>query len=225
MACPDPNRLVEYVEGLLPGDAARTIDEHVDDCPSCRRVLASFALGSRDDDSDRGVAVELAAERYAILDVVGTGAMSVVYAAHDRVLDRKVAFKVLRDRDPGRAERLQREARAMARLAHPNVVPVHDVGVRDGRMFLTSELVTGTTLAAWLAEPRPWPAVVDMFVQAGRGLAAAHAAGIAHRDFKPSNVLIGDDGRVRVADFGLARSAGGSAKAPVETTADLTAST
>jgi tetratricopeptide (TPR) repeat protein/tRNA A-37 threonylcarbamoyl transferase component Bud32 len=206
LGCPDETELVEYVEGLLPEEGTKALDQHVDACTSCRRVLASFALGSRPPEEPAGDALPAAGERYEIHDVVGTGAMSVVYAATDRVLDRKVAFKVLRDPDPDQAVRLQREAQAMAKLAHPNVVPVHDVGIANGRMFLTAELVAGRTLAAWLDEvPRGWRAIVNVFVQAGRGLAAAHAAGIAHRDFKPSNVLVGDDGRVRVADFGLAR--------------------
>jgi tRNA A-37 threonylcarbamoyl transferase component Bud32/tetratricopeptide (TPR) repeat protein len=206
-ACPDENGLLEYVEGLLPAETSHLIDTHIDGCASCRRVIAAFAAGSAADDR---VPDELpgAGDRYELHGVVGTGAMSVVYAATDRVLDRKVAFKVLRDPEPEQAARLQREAQAMAKLAHPNVVPVHDVGVAAGRMFLTAELVSGCTLAAWLAKaPRTWREIVDVFVQAGRGLAAAHAADIAHRDFKPSNVLVGDDGRVRVADFGLARRA------------------
>jgi tetratricopeptide (TPR) repeat protein len=203
MACPDENRLVEYVEGLLPEDGTRAVETHIDSCESCRRVLANFAIGSHADAAPEPFPE--AGERYTIHDVVGTGAMSVVYAATDRVLDRKVAFKVLRDPDPAQAARLQREAQAMAKLAHPNVLPVHDVGLADGRMFLTAELVAGRTLAEWLAQtPRTSREIVSVFVQAGRGLAAAHAAGITHRDFKPSNVLVGDDGRVRVADFGLA---------------------
>ena len=203
MPCPDENRLVEYVEGLLPEDGTRAVETHIDTCETCRRVLANFALGSHADAPP--APFPETGERYTIHEIVGTGAMSVVYAATDRVLDRKVAYKVLRDPDREQAARLQREAQAMAKLAHPNVLPVHDVGFADGRMFLTAELVAGRTLAEWLAQaPRGWREIVGVFVQAGRGLAAAHAAGITHRDFKPSNVLVGDDGRVRVADFGLA---------------------
>jgi tetratricopeptide (TPR) repeat protein len=210
MTCPDENRWVEFVEGLLPDDVRAELDRHVDTCLGCRRLLATFAHGSGegqlDDELGSGEAVD---GRYTVVDVVGIGGMSVVYAAYDSVLDRKVALKVLREADASQAHRLQREARAMAKLAHPNVVPVYDVGTLDGRMFLTAELVHGRTIAQWMIDTpdRSWRDVVDIFVQAGRGLAAAHSAGVAHRDFKPSNVLIGDDGRVRVADFGLARPA------------------
>src|SRR5262249_26273842 len=101
-------------------------------------------------------------------------------------------------------ERLAEEARAMARLNHRNVVAVYDVGEREGRTFLTMELVRGAPLSRWLRTPRTWRDVVAIFRAAGDGLAAAHAAGIVHRDVKPSNILVGDDGEVRVADFGVA---------------------
>ena len=208
--CPDENRLVEYVEGLLVADQQRTIDLHVDRCEACRRLLARFALGSRAPEATEAhPSTELAAGiagRYDIVRVLGSGAMSIVYEAHDRSLDRKVALKVLRDTNPGQADTLAREARTMARLAHPNVVPVYDVGTAGGRMFLIAELVVGETVASWMRGTKHgWDEVVRVFVQAGRGLAAAHAAGITHRDFKPSNMLIGADGRVRITDFGLAR--------------------
>jgi tetratricopeptide (TPR) repeat protein len=146
--------------------------------------------------------------RYRIVELLGQGGMGVVYVARDPELDREVAIKLVhRDRAPGNQARLVREAQAMAKLSHANVVAVHDVGVVDGRVFIAMELVAGTTLRAHLEGARPpWRRVVAMFVAAGRGLAAAHAAGVVHRDFKPDNVLVGDDGAVRVADFGLARS-------------------
>jgi eukaryotic-like serine/threonine-protein kinase len=149
--------------------------------------------------------------RYTVLEHLGSGAMGLVYAAYDSTLDRRVAIKLLHAR-PGheegsrRAKRLLREAQAMAQLTHPNVVTVHDVGTADGRVFLAMEHVQGVTLTRWLAQPRPWREIVEVFVAAGRGLAAAHAKGLVHRDFKPDNVMIGDDGRVRVMDFGLARA-------------------
>ncbi|HKA88633.1 MAG TPA: serine/threonine-protein kinase [Haliangiales bacterium] len=143
---------------------------------------------------------------FAILGVIGSGGMGVVYAARDPALDRKVAIKVLRHGEVGsdtRRARLLREARAMARLRHPNVVTVHEVGEHDGKVFVVMELVEGATLRDWLREPRPWRAVVERLCQAGRGLAAAHRAGLVHRDFKPENVFVGSDGRVRVGDFGV----------------------
>jgi len=146
--------------------------------------------------------------RYIIVDQLGAGGMGVVYSAYDPELDRKLALKLLRD-DTGRGERrarLVREAQALARLDHPNVVAVYDVGAIDDQVFIAMELVAGRTVAAWLAEaPRPWRDIIAVYQQAGHGLAAAHALGIVHRDFKPENVLIDQVGRVRVVDFGLAR--------------------
>jgi tetratricopeptide (TPR) repeat protein len=137
--------------------------------------------------------------------------MGVVYAAYDPQLDRKVALKVLHTgaelgmgTSDGRG-RLLREAQAMAKLSHNNVITVHDVGTFGDRVFVAMEFIDGSTLRDWLASPHDWPDVVEAFVKAGRGLAAAHAAGLVHRDFKPDNVLIGSDGRVLVMDFGLAR--------------------
>jgi eukaryotic-like serine/threonine-protein kinase len=151
--------------------------------------------------------------RYRIATAIGTGGMGVVYRAHDPFLARDVAIKVMHEyqrRLPDAADlhgRLLREAQALARLAHPNVVAAFDVGWHDGAVFLAMELVEGVSLRAWLATPRSRRAVVALLIAAGRGLAAAHAAGVLHRDVKPENVLVGVDGRVRVVDFGLARHA------------------
>ena len=149
--------------------------------------------------------------RYMILGRLGSGAMGVVYSAYDPELDRKVALKLLHPRGGSTLDsrvRLMREAKALARLSHPNVVAVHDVGTYDDRVFLAMEFVDGKTLSAWLKEkPPPWAQIVAIMRKAGEGLAAAHDAGLVHRDFKPDNVLIARDGRVRVLDFGLARSA------------------
>ncbi|MBL9105890.1 MAG: serine/threonine protein kinase [Myxococcales bacterium] len=151
--------------------------------------------------------------RFTLLQKLGDGAMGVVYAAYDPELDRRIAVKLLRARIGGAARaqaRLLREAQAMARVAHPNVAVVHDVGTLAGDVFVAMEFVRGHTLQAWLKErPRTWQEVVEVFVQAGRGLAAAHAAGLVHRDFKPTNAMIGEDGRVRVLDFGLCYSEAG----------------
>src|SRR4051812_35335719 len=140
--------------------------------------------------------------------------MGIVYAAYDPELDRKVALKILRVKDhrgPGgnlaeKRARLLREAKAMARLSHPNVIVVYDVGTIDDQVFIAMELVDGVTVTRWReGKPREWKEVLDIFTPAGHALAAAHAAGLVHRDFKPDNVMVGRDGKVRVMDFGLAR--------------------
>jgi tetratricopeptide (TPR) repeat protein/predicted Ser/Thr protein kinase len=145
--------------------------------------------------------------RYVVLEKLGQGAMGIVYKAFDPELDRAVALKLLigEGSETGRA-RLTREAQAMARVSHPNVIAVHDVGTHEGRVFFAMELVDGLPLAEWRSAERPTvDAVLEVFRQAGAGIAAAHAAGIVHRDFKPDNVLVDVTGRVRVLDFGLAR--------------------
>ncbi|HWB81461.1 MAG TPA: serine/threonine-protein kinase, partial [Nannocystaceae bacterium] len=143
--------------------------------------------------------------RYVLLDPIGSGGMGMVYAAYDPELDRRVALKLLRrSADDGSSlgrARLLREAQAMAKVSHPNVITVFDVGSLGDRVFVAMELIVGKDLRAWLGErARKLDEVLAVFVQAGRGLAAAHAAGLIHRDFKPGNVLVGDDGVVRVAD-------------------------
>ncbi len=148
--------------------------------------------------------------RYRLLEQIGAGGMGLVYRAHDDSLDRTVALKLLRsevDTDTG-TERLQREARSMAKVSHPHVVTVFDVGVYEGAVFVAMEYVQGRTLRRWLEDVRAVGDVLAVLRQAGEGLAAAHAGGLVHRDFKPENVIVGDDGRVRVLDFGMARSPG-----------------
>lgn len=147
--------------------------------------------------------------RYVLASRLGAGAMGVVYRAVDPQLGREVAIKVLRRQHPHLRERLGREARAMAQVSHPNVVAVYDVGEADGQLYIAMELVLGQTLRQWQEQTRRAPGeIVELYQAAGRGLAAAHAAGIVHRDFKPDNVLIGRDGRPRVTDFGLAGDLG-----------------
>ena len=164
--------------------------------------------------ADPGLLAGRCIGRYRVLDRLGAGGMGVVYSAHDPQLNRKVALKVLRNEGTGPADRLPirdlllREAQAMAQLAHPNVVTVFDVGSVDDRVFIAMELIEGQTLSRWLqARRRDHGEIAAAFRAAGNGLAAAHAAGLIHRDFKPDNVLIGNDGRICVTDFGLARFA------------------
>ncbi|MGB1275895.1 MAG: serine/threonine-protein kinase, partial [Nannocystaceae bacterium] len=145
--------------------------------------------------------------RYQLGKPLGRGGMGVVYVADDELLGRVVALKVLREDRTGSValSRVLREAQSLARLSHPNVVQVYDISTYNGQIFIAMEFIAGGTLRQWLdAETRSFDTILEVFLQAGRGLAAAHNVGIIHRDFKPDNVLIGADGRARVADFGLA---------------------
>jgi tetratricopeptide (TPR) repeat protein/predicted Ser/Thr protein kinase len=161
------------------------------------------------DELPRGAAIG----RYLVLSRLGAGGMGVVYAAYDPDLDRKVAIKLLRPwqkksqvNTSGRM-RLLREAQALARLSHPNVTAVYDVGTAYSQVFVAMEFIDGCTLREWLHEkPRSLSEILGIFRRAGRGLLAAHTAGMIHRDFKPDNVLVSRDGQVRVSDFGLARA-------------------
>ncbi len=154
-------------------------------------------------------ASDVIADKYRVVRPIGAGGMGFVYLARDTRLDRDVAIKVGAAVSSAALARIEREAQALARLSHPNVVVVHEVGEVDGRVFVAMEYVAGGTARAWLrASARTTREVLTMYAAAGDGLAAAHAAGIVHRDVKPDNVLVGDDGRPRVADFGLAREAG-----------------
>ncbi len=164
-------------------------------------------------------------DRYVVLESLGSGSMGQVFAVYDDQLDRKVALKLVHaaannslDGSYRAQRRLHAEARALARLSHPNVVHVYEVGAHEDQVFIAMEFVRGVTLSKWLeglaarARGREyWVAVIRQFTAAGRGLVAAHSAGVVHRDFKPDNVLVGDDGRLRVVDFGLAHAELGDA--------------
>jgi eukaryotic-like serine/threonine-protein kinase len=168
--------------------------------------------------------------RYVVAQPLGAGGMGVVYVAHDPELDRDVAIKLLHTAEPKGAKsigrtRLLREAQAMAKLEHPNVVTIYDVGEHLGAVYIAMERVEGCTLQAWLAQrSRGWSEVLEVCVAAGRGLAAAHAKDLVHRDFKPENVMVADDGRVLVMDFGLARGKNERATDPEEYRAGRSAS-
>jgi serine/threonine protein kinase len=232
-ACSDEEDIAAFLRGRLAPQRMRALETHVARCAACRRLLSALVRAAG---MEPGPVADSASPttplrwgggetelplgarfgRYIVLDWLGAGGMGVVYAAYDPELTRKVALKVLTSdgsRSPAELPiraLLMREAQAMAQLAHPNVVAVHDVGSVDGRVFIAMEFVEGVTLTNWLAAERRAPGeIITTFLAAGDGLAAAHAAGVIHRDFKPDNVLIGNDGRVRVTDFGLARLAPG----------------
>lgn len=165
-------------------------------------------------DPNRGLHAGMTFGRFFLLNRLGGGGMGVVWAAYDPQLDRKVALKFVRadtlDQSPEYVlARFQREAQAMARVSHPNVIAVHDVGQTGEQVYIAEEFVRGVELTDWMKKPGHTQAqILDVMLQAARGLGAAHLAGIIHRDFKPANVLVGEDGRVRVVDFGLARATG-----------------
>jgi eukaryotic-like serine/threonine-protein kinase len=169
-------------------------------------ALAPGTLGLDDFASGVTSGVRRRLGRFSVIGVLGRGAMGTVLEAYDDTLARTVALKLLHGRvDATRKERLLREAQALAQLSHPNVVQVYEVGLVEDQMFIAMELVEGQTLRKWQRQRRSWREVVEVYLQAGCGLAAAHARDLIHRDFKPENCIIGDNGRVRVLDFGLAR--------------------
>ncbi len=214
--CPDENVLAAMLEGDLATADIEGLHAHVDHCAACRALMVelghslehtqapsqpSAPASSQRNTYARGSSVA----RYEIRDLLGSGGMGLVYLAFDAELDRQVALKVLHTSTEHSGRRILREARAMARVSHPHVVQVHEVGEYEGGSYVAMELVTGTTLDRW-ARGRSWSERLTACVLAGEGLAAAHAAELVHRDFKPANVLCGDDGQIKVTDFGLAAS-------------------
>jgi tetratricopeptide (TPR) repeat protein/predicted Ser/Thr protein kinase len=192
-----------------PAGIVALVEETRDEAEPTGGTDVTAVVGAQEHESE-GLFPGASVGRYVVLSKVGAGGMGVVYAAYDPELDRRVALKLVLAKRPAAREvgttRLQREAQAMAKLAHPNVITVHDVGVFQGQVFIAMEFVEGETLSDWMETERTWSEVVDVFLRAGAGLVAAHEAGLVHRDFKPDNVLMGNDGRVRVMDFGLARA-------------------
>jgi tetratricopeptide (TPR) repeat protein len=222
--CPDESELAALLEGLADPTLRRRIDAHIAGCSRCAAVLAAYVReggGTRSEwgetsaarpssqAPDDGLADGATLGRFVVLGRLGAGAMGIVYLAHDRQLDRRVAIKLVRAAllvHPDSRARLLREAQAMARISHPNVIAVYEAGEHADQIYVVMELIKGVTLRTWLGQARGWREVLACFLQAGRGLAAAHTAGLVHRDFKPDNVLVSARGEVKVTDFGLARA-------------------
>ncbi len=193
--CPSPDQLLAFAAGQLDAHGLGAIEMHIDGCVDCRAVLSNVARGD----------VTSSFGRYRIDTVLGSGGMGIVYRAWDPQLARAVAIKVVRrasDDEKGRA-RLIREAQALARLSHPNVCHVYDVGTEDEEVWVAMELIDGVSLREWAGERRDQ--LLEVLLGAARGIAAAHEAGLVHRDIKPENVLVTRDARAIVTDFGLAR--------------------
>ncbi len=238
MVGPEEDALVSFaLRDLAISEAeAEAIAAHLDECAACRQAVRAGVQAAPTDEEglggrgargfsagtpsaptarDRGTAIGARIGRYEVRRLLGAGGMGRVYVAYDAELDREIALKVLRPELAGRpdvlAQRLLRESRLTAKITHPAVMTVYDVGRADDVVFIAMELVHGETLGAFVARTRPgWRTCVAMYERAAYGLAAAHAAGIVHRDFKPENVLVelAGDRRVIVSDFGIARAIG-----------------
>ncbi len=214
MACLSEDEIEARLSGRATALELQRQDQHVAGCPSCRMVLAMLARMSSPSGSTPSLRpLESTADpeprdqlgRYSLLRELGRGGMGIVHEAVDPELGRRVAIKRLHpDVAAAAGPRLLREARALARLSHPHVVTVFELGSVGDEIYIVMELVEGTTLRAWLRESsRSIDEILGAFGAAGQGLAAAHRAGLVHRDFKPDNVLVSDDGSIKVVDFGL----------------------
>ena len=222
MNCPDDKTFHDYLARRISLDDIETLENHVFSCQTCIGMLEALASTSE----PRANALA----RFEILELIGQGAMGVVLAARDPELERRVAIKILRtqiaptEQAVAAQAQLVREARAMAKVTHPNVITVYEAGSADNEVFVVMECVDGGTLQQWLQRSaRSWREIVRVFIAAGRGLAAAHKAGVVHRDFKPSNVLVSDEGRILVTDFGLAGTS--AREATVDGAVEVEAST
>jgi tetratricopeptide (TPR) repeat protein len=221
VGCLDETTVARFLDKSLTRDEAAIVTAHIDACDDCRRLVSALAaqpVGSIVVPAELGsfasnfeptpVGHELDGDdpaevgRYRVTGRIGIGAMGAVYAAHDPELAREVAIKLVRA--GGESARLLREAKALAKVSHPNVVAVYDAGTVGDQVFIAMELVRSGTMRDWLATPRATREIVRVAIDVARGLAAAHAAGLVHRDVKPDNILVEADGRVRIGDFGFA---------------------
>jgi len=218
--CPGDETFMRLIEGTLPSDRMRDLEAHCDGCARCARTLSELArAGAPDPPGWLG-------GRYQLLEPLGAGSTGVVFAALDAKLRRKVAIKRLRDGDAAvpsgaaadrRRDRFLREAQLLASLSHPNVLTVHDVGGIDREVYVVTELVDGCPMSRWVRETQPRPdhrRIIDLYLQVGRGLWAAHQVNVVHRDVKPENILVARNGRVLIGDFGLAGLTDSTASAP-----------
>jgi serine/threonine protein kinase len=208
LRCPDDNTLSQLVTGELDDTERATVERHLGSCTACAELIAEYA---------RTTPRREVPPRYRVIRPLGTGAMGEVWEVEDTALGRRTALKFVRAEstaDRGYQARLVREARALARLHHPNVVAVYDLDqAADGELFVTLELIDGVSARAWrAAATRSTAEILAVWRKVADGLAAVHQAGIVHRDLKPDNVFVAGDGHVVIGDFGLASMAadGGS---------------
>ena len=197
--CLADETIAAWASGALTEAEREHAVEHAANCAVCRAVVGHLALAP---------AAPARLGRYEIRGPLGAGGMGVVLRGHDPALGRDVALKMIKSTllDRGHRERMLGEAQAMAKVRHPNVVTVHELGEADDELYVVMELVEGTMLQRWLATPRPRAQRIALVLAVGRGIAAVHAAGLLHRDIKPDNIVVRDDGTPVLVDFGLARA-------------------
>jgi tetratricopeptide (TPR) repeat protein len=215
VACLDETAVARFLDKSLSRDEAAVVTAHIDACDDCRRLVSALAVpiasvpvpveltsfAGKFEPVSRAHALDepLEVGRYRVTERIGTGGMGAVYAAHDPELAREVAIKLVRAGGD-----VLREAKALAKVSHPNVVAVYDAGTAGDQVFIAMELVRSGSLRDWLAKPRSIRDIVRVAIDVAHGLAAAHAAGLVHRDVKPDNILVDPDGRARIGDFGFA---------------------
>lgn len=237
--CPDEGQFALLLQGELAGEPRQRLEDHLDDCPMCAQLMVELAQVFFPDEGDEAPEARLdVIEHYELRGVLGAGGMGAVYRAFDKELEREVALKLLRadliepELREAYSQRMLREAKVLAALNHPHVLTVHDVGRWRDQVFIVTELIEGETLRQWLeadelarsrGQGSSWRARLDIFLDAAKGLQAAHDAGLVHRDVKLENLMYSSQGRVVVMDFGLARVARGDDEGASTTTGAPTA--